>query len=480
LIAADRTVGWPAAARSIKRSLLAGEGFVNTKSLSCWVLRGYRRTGLILFLGLVQLSFSDIAARTADGPQPGASKRAPAGKFVTEKGAMARREAPGKPWQLVDRNETLYSGDLLVAKAGAGLASANGAVRLTPMTDLDNLSPFPIRECAVVLQNDPQVDLDFILDRGRVDLVNQKAKGAAKVRVHVRKEAWDLTLVEPGASIALELYGRWPRGAAFTKNPGPKDVPTADLVFLVLRGQVNLQHGGFEHALTAPPGPAMMEWDSVTGMDDTPHRLDQLPVWASPTTGDSPTAKLKKAARDRLQQLILSKGIDAALDTLINSENQFDRDLAIIVMGALDDLPRLGKALREAKHPDVWENGVLTLRHWIGRAPGQDQILYQRLVEDRKFSPVEAETVLQLLHSFSDEELARPETYETLIAYLGHNQLAIRGLAYWHLSRLVPAGKKFGYNPLDPKDKREAAVQQWKKLIPSGQMPPRTKPDNKK
>src|SRR5438094_605135 len=82
------------------------------------------------------------------------------------------------------------------------------------------------------------VGLELALDRGRVDLVNHKEKGPASVRVSVRDASWDLTLLEPEARIALELYGRWPRGVLFTPKPGPKEGPTADLVFLVLKGQV--------------------------------------------------------------------------------------------------------------------------------------------------------------------------------------------------------------------------------------------------
>jgi hypothetical protein len=89
---------------------------------------------------------------------------------------------------------------------------------------------------------------------------------------------------------------------------------------------------------------------------------------------------------------------------------------------------------------------------------------------------VDAETVLQLLHSYGEEDLARPELYETLIDYLGHDKLAVRGLAYWHLVRLVPAGKDFGYNPQDSKESRDAAIKKWRKLIPAGQMPSRVKP----
>jgi len=48
--------------------------------------------------------------------------------------------------------------------------------------------------------------------------------------------------------------------------------------------------------------------------------------------------------------------------------------------------------------------------------------------------------------------------------------LAIRGLAYWHLSRLAPAGLKFGYAPLAPKEQRDAAIKEWRKL----ELPPKS------
>jgi hypothetical protein len=306
-----------------------------------------------------------------------------------------------------------------------------------------------------------------------VDLANRKESGPATVRVHVRNNTWDLTLAEPGAAIALELYGRWPRGAAFVRQAGPKDVPTADLVFLVLKGQVALKHNGYEQALQAPPGPALMEWDSVTGQDETAHRLEKLPPWAAAGFENAPDTQARKARAERFRQTALSKSLDAAIEEMLSSDDPGDRRLAVYAMGALDNIEGLGKALREAKHPDVWDNGVLVLRHWIGRGPGQDQLLFKALVEGRKYTPVDAETVLQLLHSYGENELARPEIYETLIDYLDHDKLAIRGLAFWHLSRLVPGGKDFGYNPMDPKEAREAAIKKWKKLIPPGQMPPR-------
>jgi hypothetical protein len=94
------------------------------------------------------------------------------------------------------------------------------------------------------------------------------------------------------------------------------------------------------------------------------------------------------------------------------------------------------------------------------------------MLAEKKLKPARAATIMHLLHSFSDKDLSHPETYETLIAYLDHEELAIRGLAHWHLYRLVPAGRKIGYNPLAPKEERERAITEWRKLIPTGKLPP--------
>jgi hypothetical protein len=148
-------------------------------------------------------------------------------------------------------------------------------------------------------------------------------------------------------------------------------------------------------------------------------------------------------------------------------------------MGAIDDLWGLTAALADPFRPDVRDQAVLVLRHWIGRCPGQDQKLYDFLVNVKKFSPGEAETILQLLHSLNDQQLARPEAFELLIEYLNHDLLPVRQLAQWHLYRLVPAarekGKEIEYDAAAPQAERQKAYKKWKELIPEGQLPPAVK-----
>jgi hypothetical protein len=427
----------------------------------------------ILILGVTPLASTVPSKVTAAEPKSKAAAGGGVATCVSPTATIVQRSPDEKTWHIVMHNQSLPANELLVGLPGAIVESKNGSVRLELLADLEKISPYPVRESAVRLQHHANADLAVFLDRGRVEFINQKKTGPATVQVSVRQDTWDIGLDEPGARIALELYGRWPPGVPFSTAPNAKHEPTASLLFLVLHGRVTLKHSGEELALHAPPGPALVEWDSITGQDASAQFLDKLPPWADTTRKETALAKTKKETLERFRQAAIDKGIDGALDEFINSDKEYDRTLAVFAMAALDQLPRLGKAAREAKHPDILENAVLALRHWIGRCPGQDQILYKGLIENSKYKPVHAETVVQLLHSFGEADLASPETYQTLIDYLDHDQLAIRELAYWHLYRLVPAGRDIAYNPLDSKEAREAAIQKWRKLVPPGKVPAR-------
>jgi hypothetical protein len=409
----------------------------------------------------------------ADGGGAKLGPGAAVAKCVSETASVLRRERPDKPWVVVKQNEALPAGDLLLLiGTDAALDSANAAVRLAGMGEMAGVSGFPVLETAVVLYDSRDADLDFTLDRGRVVLSNRKPAGAARVRVHIRDRAADLVLNEPGAAVALEIYGRWPKGVPFTKDPKPGDGPALAIVVLALKGEVDIQ-GKLRHfALKAPPGPALLMGDSLQQVDPTPLYVEKLPDWA--TDKGRAEREKRRAMAARFRRLVVERSIGEALDEFLRSNDEQERRAAVYLMGALDDLDRLGAALMHAQHPDIWDAAVLAGRHWIGRGPGQDQKLYKYLIEKRQFSPAHAETVLSLLHSFGDEGLARPETYEMLLAYLGSDRLAVRGLAHWHLYRLVPAGRKIGYNPLAPEAERARAIREWKKLIPSGQLPPKS------
>jgi uncharacterized protein (TIGR03000 family) len=429
------------------------------------------------WLWLLALALPPGPARADDKKDDKAEERVEAARAASDKATLFRREAPGKPWQIVDDKETLSTGDLLLGGGGGALVSKNGAVHLALVGDFSENKKYPIYETALVLNPADDVDLDVSLNRGRIDLVNQKDKGAARVRVRLGPKSGVLTLAAPGDRAAVELYGRWLRGTPFEKEAKPGVGPALAAFVLALKGDIDLKgSGGREFTLKAPALLQAEDLNSEAPLDV--EKLDKLPEWAEPDPS-SERFKRIQAVLGRFRKLAVDKGIGEALDTMAASDDSNDRRSAVVLMGAFDDLERLGKNLRAAKHQDVFDQTVVAMRHWIGRGPGQDQKLYQGLIDRAGYQPKQAESVLQMLHGFNDEEIAQPELYESLIDYLECDKPALRVLAYWHLVRLAPVGKDIAYDPNGSKEEIEAAAKAWRKLIPAGKLPPKTKPDDK-
>jgi hypothetical protein len=389
----------------------------------------------------------------------------------------------GQAWQALAEGDAVSSRDLLLALPGmqAVLEPRPQSVALKLWGNLPALSPFPGLESAAVVHDSRAYDLDFTLVRGRVVLTNRKAKGAARVWVRLPDEAWQLTLSEPGAEVALELYGRWPQGTSFSKQPRPEDRPTQVVGLLVLGGHVGLKTEGQELGLSAPPGPAYYHWDSVAGATEGPQRRDRLPPWADPKVAPPAEAGAVAAVVRAYQARLKERGPEAALlDLLATADRDKDkaraklaRQFVVFGLAALDEVARVAEALADAEHADVRDTATVALRHWIGAGAGLDLELYQVLIERLRYRPAEASSVLQLLHSPFAADQA--ETYETLVAYLRHGKLAVRSLAWWHLSRLAPADLGVRYDPAGPEAERARARAALEKLIADGKLPPKGK-----
>jgi hypothetical protein len=227
--------------------------------------------------------------------------------------------------------------------------------------------------------------------------------------------------------------------------------------------------------MSAPPGPAMLSWNSADGSHPIKSKLEKLPDWTLPPD------LLKPVVRDRMgavlkmrNQFSADKPLPEILSSMAVSESEADRFIAINLILATDQLDLFFKVLSTTKYKDVIDNGIIGLRHWIGRKHGQDLKLYEFVISVNHYSKKQAEIFIDLLHSFGDDELREPETYEVLIDYLGSDKAGIRGLANWHLHRLVPKGRDIKFDPIAPEAERKEAIAKWKKLVPKGTVPSRS------
>ena len=421
---------------------------------------------------LVLLAFGlYVPSSQADDPP-----REVAAKARSLAATFAARPAGTAGFKILPENADLFSSDLLVALPGAALESKNGAVAVKSLADYDGKSPLPALETAFTLNEAKDVDLDLTLDRGRVDLTSLKA--VATVRVRFWDQSWKISLDGKGTRVALELCGRWPAGSRFKlamKGADKPPEPVASLVMLVVNGSAAADLGGITLGLKAPPGPAFVEWDSVSGTRPQPQKLDKLPDWANPEASLSPEARKMAETIEKFRKA-RAENAATALNAFLDSADPIEQRIALVTLGATDDLEPLGKALASARNAEQWDFGITIVRHWLGRCPGNDQKLYAVLTSPAQgYSPATARTIMQLLFGFDPEDLKQPETFEVLIEYLAHEQSPIRNLAAWHLVRLVPQGKSIGFKPNGTKEESDATYRAWKKLIPPGKLPPEPK-----
>lgn len=381
-------------------------------------------------------------------------------------GLLVQKEPDGS-WKSLAPGDPLALDRPLVAFPHAGLRSTDGAVRLEMVADLAQRGPFPILETSVRLHDAPAgISLAFEFERGLVILENRRAEGAAAVQLRACGRTVEIDLQEPGTRVAMELYSRYPPGIPL-RGDGKLEEPGREFVLLVLKGRVFLKGERKAFGMQAPPGQAMLQWDSL--FDEVHvHRRDELPPSAAPLT---PLQKLFYARAGASARKVAVGDRSAALKRLIAGQNWADRLVGVTLAGALEDLPVLLAALEDEKHADVRDHAVLVLRHYMGRGPDELRRLRAALLDAGKYSQAQSLTLLQLLLGFPAGDLARPATYQVLLTYLDHSKLGIRELARWHLVRLAPQGRGIPYDAAAPDDRREDALRRWRKLIPEGKMP---------
>jgi hypothetical protein len=392
---------------------------------------------------------------------------------------LLRRPAGQEQWQRVTKEGPVATTDTLLSLPGYRTdVQLESNVLLTLAGNVPEFSAeFPVEESAVALHLPATgFDVDLTLERGRILLTNNKGDGEARVRVRFVEEIWDLVLKEPKTVVALELWGIHPPDVPFDKA-GKGEGPLFLLNLLSLKGQALVQKTRYlEESL---PQGSLYQWNSRQGAPAGPQRLPSLPRWFTetkpPTTAQ---AKDMSAAVTDFGNRLATKAVEIALDEAHKETKPASRILAIRCMAAVDDLGRLIDVLEKDADPVNRDHATFALRHWLGQKAGNELKLYQALQQKKMgYTALQAEVIMELLHSFSVEARQNPETYEKLIANLTDKKLAIRHLSYWHLVGLAPEGpKKIKYDPAGDKEQLAAAQKEWKKLIPDGGLPSKPKP----
>lgn len=393
-----------------------------------------------------------------------AGEKKSAGRCVSVEGALLGKVAD-KPWTAIKADDALPADIELVALPEAVLASANGKVQLKMLADLGRRGPLPVLESGVILLAPGEADFAFRLDRGLAVLANDAADTAATVALTIEHQKWTLTL-KPKTRVGLELHARYAPGS-LAELPKRIPQPPAELMLLVTQGAVFLDKGDEGWLLQAPPGAALVHWDSVFSKVHV-QNLAKLPEAVMHVVKDDERALVMKAAA--ITKTLNKGSVAKALEALHGSKSTLARRAAVVCSGAIGDVGILLGSLEDAS-ADIRDLSILVLRHYVGRGPAEVERLFAYLTKDLKLTDVQSANLFQLLLGFTEEELDRAVTYDVLFKLLDHPRLGVRELARWHLARLVPAGKTMAYDAAAPEAARQAAARQWRALVPEGEIP---------
>lgn len=390
----------------------------------------------------------------------GADVAAQAPECVSVKGALLARKADGG-WQPLAAGDKVPFDRRLVSLFDSELRSANGAVDVRLRGGVGEFGPLPNFESAVTVEDNPKVDLDLTLERGVVVLTNARKEGPAKVELQIRGKTLAVTLREPGTKLGIDVYARHAPGLPSIEA----DEPTYFVFMLNAKGSVEIHHLDKQVALSAPPGPALLRWDSAFQNLDIEH-LKELPDWVQPTPEE-----VKFQARINELAKPLGEGKAAlTFGKMLFSDDPLERKVAMTAVAALGSPAPVFAVLQQSKHADTRQYAILVLRNWLGHESGQIKKV-QDAASKLGLSKTAVESMLHLLLGFNEQERRLPATYQLLIEGLNHSRLPVRELSYWHLVHLVPEGQKIAYDAAGPVDQREAAIAAWRKLVPPGQIP---------
>jgi hypothetical protein len=388
-------------------------------------------------------------------------------------GALLQRGKDGK-YKTLKAGDHIPPGVLLIGFPEAELQSSCNRVKIHLHLYFGDM--LPITEAAIVLNDDQKLNADLTLERGMIGLEGIGKEVGTQIRVHgPGDEVWELTFKDADSRVLVARFGRHEPGTKLFKGAGKKaflDEPLMHMGVLVVKGKVAVNTGHGTYILQAPPGPALITWDSAAGYNIK--QMDELP---EAVRGIDPSELKQRKEVIELTSKLAAGDLGKGLDELVASDSPVKQRVAVACMGALDDLPRLVAALENPKSVAVRDQAILTLRNWIGRQPGQIAKLYDYLTKEQKLTPVQGRTVVQLLRGFDEDDRKDPHLYQLLIDGLEFAPLPIRELAHWHLERLAPAGQKIVYDAAASQEARSKAAAQWRQLIPDGQLPPPPKKD---
>lgn len=346
-----------------------------------------------------------------------------------------------------ERWETASNGDLEIGDKLAVPEPFSGQLILEGDLFIHLLSGTKVQRLAAT----EGVDLSLKVERGRL-LIERPATSvhARTISILIGKNTIRTTFDQPQTELAIEAELPQPEGRVFDDEPAP---PLEGLA--ITEGKLNLiPSTGEPVELNRATG-----WVSVA--PETGELLlssaTEIPRWTNPEEVFLTPARqlLIKAYEREFQSDVLQSIIP-----VVSDRRAIIAEFAVKTMALIDHYLEIVPAL-ESDHEEARLAAIVALREWLAEDPQRMETLRDEM--ERVFRPEIVEQIANLLWGYSREDAQSTETSQLLVQLLANENLAIRELAHFHVTRL--SGRNYGYHSQAPIAERNAAIGRWVEFV---------------
>jgi len=274
------------------------------------------------------------------------------------------------------------------------------------------------------------------------------------VRIVARDQICAIQLLEPGTIVGIEVIPLLPTGEGDDRGARWCDGGIA-----VTAGAAMVSIDGEESVLLDP---ARGWLKFVTGPDappEQPQPLVSLPNWLD-LEAPSASAIVRRYAALYENEFTQDQPIAQSIRPVVKDRRPPLSELATLTLALTGSPPGLVDALNAA-HEESRLAAIIGLQSWLPLQPENAEQLQTEL--ENRFRVEEAQAINRLLWGYSAEDARNPVVSEDLINWLGHDEIAIRELAFYHVLRLT--GRRYDYRPNDPAPHRAVAIDRWRTYL---------------
>jgi len=255
----------------------------------------------------------------------------------------------------------------------------------------------------------------------------------------------------------VTLQGAETRFGAQAIPPQPSG-PPGDEGNLRYEGGVGVYSGSVSMGLSAAEqheiGPSL-GWCAWPKMDSEFETTANIPQWLTPE-GELITPSAKNLARIYSEEFLPGNTIVQSIAPVVRNRVAAISAFATSTLALLGNDHELVLALN-SEHEESRLAAIQGLREWMVRDPAYAEDLLEEV--ERTFPDDEIPIIVRLLWGYRAQDLRSPMISRQLLDWMQHEDIAIRELAFYQVTRW--SERTYNYRPLLPPPERKAAILRW-------------------